>query len=186
VAKRAAPSKASRRRRTGRIAADLHLCGFPLVDLGGQLSNPLLALEALAGLAIGTQACPSPEKAQAPTRIPRTAPRRSRPLKPADAKALVGAYEAGKSMKDLAPEFAINRVTVSNHLRRAKIAIRQVGLAPEQTAEVVHLYQIGWSSGRLGNHFDVSADTVLRTLRRVGSWFGHAVADLDRSKAPSP
>lgn len=58
---------------------------------------------------------------------------------------LVAAYEAGKSMKDLAAEFGINRVTVSIHLRRAEDLLRRTGLDPEQTAEAASLYRTGWS-----------------------------------------
>jgi transposase len=80
----------------------------------------------------------------------------------------VAAYEAGKSIKELAAEFGINRNTVTAHLRRANIPLRQPGLGAAQTAEVADLYQAGWSSGRLAQRFDVSADTVVRALRQSG------------------
>ena len=77
-------------------------------------------------------------------------------------------YEAGKTMKLLAVEFDINRLTVSRHLRRAAVQIRVAGLDEKEMVEVSHLYEAGWSSGRLAEHYDVSADTVLKGLRRSG------------------
>jgi DNA-binding CsgD family transcriptional regulator len=82
--------------------------------------------------------------------------------------ALVMGYEAGKSMKELAFEFNLNRVTVSSYLRRAEVPLRRPGLDPKQAGEVAHLYAAGWSSGMLAERFEVSAHTILKTLRQVG------------------
>ena len=76
-------------------------------------------------------------------------------------------YEAGKSMKDTA-EFDINRATVSSHLRHARIPIRGAGLDEEQAGETARLYEAGWSSCRLAEQFAVSADTILKVVRRAG------------------
>jgi DNA-directed RNA polymerase specialized sigma24 family protein len=72
-------------------------------------------------------------------------------------------------MKELAAEFGISRQTVGEHLRRARVPVRRGGLGSGQTTEVVALYGSGWTSRELAEHFDVSADTVLRTLRRQGA-----------------
>jgi uncharacterized protein (DUF433 family) len=138
------------------------------VDLTGQLSNPQPALEALAELDIEPPNDAPPDKAHSPVRIPRPTPRTSRPLKPAHVKDLVAGYEAGKSMKELAAEFGIDRRTAATYLRRSTVALRRIGLRPEHTAEIADLYQAGWSSGRLAERYDVSADTILKALRRAG------------------
>lgn len=101
-----------------------------------------------------------PENADRVGRIAQSSPRTSRPLKPTQVDALVAGYGAGRSMKELAIEFDINRLTVSAHLRRAGVPLRGAGLDPKQAAEVAHLYRAGWSSGRLAKRFDVSAHTV--------------------------
>jgi DNA-binding CsgD family transcriptional regulator len=88
-------------------------------------------------------------------------------LKPPQIEALVAGYEAGKTMKELAVEFDINRLTVSGHLLRAAVQIRKGGLDDEEMVEVSHLYDAGWSSGRLAERNDVSADTVLKALRSI-------------------
>ena len=51
---------------------------------------------------------------------------------PAQVAALVAGYEAGKTMKELAAEFGINRNTVKAHLRRSEAALRRLGLDAEQ------------------------------------------------------
>jgi DNA-directed RNA polymerase specialized sigma24 family protein len=89
-------------------------------------------------------------------------------LKPAQVEGLIAAYDAGKTMKELAAEFDINRLTVSAHLRRASVRPRRGGLDHEQAVEAARLYEAGWSSGRLAERFGVSADNVLKVLRRTG------------------
>jgi DNA-binding CsgD family transcriptional regulator len=81
---------------------------------------------------------------------------------------VIAGYRSGRTMKELATEFGIDRRTVSAHLRRAGIAARRRGLDQEQIIEAARLYGAGWSSGRLAESFDVSADTVLKVLRRAG------------------
>jgi DNA-binding CsgD family transcriptional regulator len=80
----------------------------------------------------------------------------------------VAGYQGGKTTKELAVEFSINRLTVSAHLRRAKVPTRRKGLDQERAVEVAVLYEAGWSSGQLATRFGVSADTVLKALRREG------------------
>jgi hypothetical protein len=77
----------------------------------------------------------------------------------------VAGYETGKTMKELAAEFGINRVTVSAHLHRANVPTRRGGLDEGRADEAGRPYQAGWSSGRLATRFGVSADTVLKAPR---------------------
>jgi hypothetical protein len=72
-------------------------------------------------------------------------------------------------MKELASEFGIHRTSVSTDLTEHGVPVRCGGLDHEQAAEAVRLYEEGWSSGRLGERFNVSADTVLTVLRRAGA-----------------
>jgi predicted DNA binding protein len=89
-------------------------------------------------------------------------------LKPAQVEALIAGYQSGKTMKELAAEFGINRLTVSTHVRRAGVRTRRGGLDEEQAGEAAHLYKAGWSSGKLAERFNVSADNVLKALRNAG------------------
>lgn len=77
-----------------------------------------------------------------------------------------GGRNAGSSRLGLpAAEFGIHRLTVSAHLRRAKIPIRRGGLSQNQAAETAALYEAGWSYGRLAEKLSASTDTVLKALR---------------------
>jgi len=75
-------------------------------------------------------------------------------------------YEAGDSIAELPSEFEINRSTVFKHLQTTNIARRCPALDPDQCDEVCRLYEEGLNSNEIGEMFDVSADTILRALRR--------------------
>jgi DNA-directed RNA polymerase specialized sigma24 family protein len=70
-------------------------------------------------------------------------------------------------MEELGVEFGTDRWTVSTHLRRARISCRR-GFDEDQVHEAARRYEAGWSSGRLAQRFDVSADNVLKALRDAG------------------
>jgi len=74
---------------------------------------------------IGTPHNLPPEKAQAAGQIPRPKSRTARPLKSIEVDALVAGYGAGRTMKELAGEFGIDRRIVSSHLRRAEVLARR-------------------------------------------------------------
>lgn len=154
--------------------------GVRVVDLTGQLSNPQPALCQLADLDIGGRQGPTPEKAQPAREIPRSKSRTARPLKPAQLDALLASYQTGRTMKELAAELGIDRRTVSAYLRRAEVPVRRGGLDHKQVIEAGRLYEAGWSSGQLAKEFDVSADHVLKVLRRSG------VTIRPRRGGPSP
>jgi len=87
-----------------------------------------------------------------------------------EADRLVQAYLAGSSVRLLAAEFQINRHTVSAHLERHGIArrVQKQKLTDQQVAAVIDLYASGWSLVRVGEHFDVNAETVRRALLAAG------------------
>jgi hypothetical protein len=87
-------------------------------------------------------------------------------LKPAQIDALIAGYEAGKTMKDLAVELGINRLTVSAHLRRVETAPskRSRHGADRRSCQA---YDAGWSSVKLAERFGVSPDNVLVAWRRA-------------------
>jgi len=55
----------------------------------------------------------------------------------------VAGYKADKTMKGLAAEFGINRLTESAYVHRADVPIRRAGLGLQLAVEVVSLYQAG-------------------------------------------
>ena len=66
-------------------------------------------------------------------------------LDPHQACALAEAYTAGKTIKELAGTYGVQRVTVASLLRRQGVQRRQAGLTDEQAAEARLLYHEGWS-----------------------------------------
>jgi hypothetical protein len=93
-------------------------------------------------------------------------------LKPAQVEALVAGYQIGKTMKELAGEFGINRLRGSTHVRRAGVRTRRGGLDEGQAVEATRVYEAGWSSGKHAERFNVSADNVLKALRDAGVTIG--------------
>ena len=146
----------------------------------GQLSNPQPALCQLSDLDVGASQHLPPEKTQAAQQVPRARARSARPLKSAEIDDLVASYRAGRTMKEIAAEFGIDRRTVPAYLRRAGVETRRGGLDDRQALEATWLYEAGWSSGRLAERFGVSADNVLKVLRRAG------VAIRPRRGGPAP
>lgn len=83
-------------------------------------------------------------------------------------------------MKGLSAKFGIDRRTVSTDLGSSRGRFRRGGLDQEQTIEAAGLYEAGWSSGRLAEKVDVSADNVPKALRGTG------VAIRPRRGGPAP
>jgi transposase len=81
---------------------------------------------------------------------------------------LVELYRGGNSMRELAHEFGIHRVTVSRLLKREGVELRNRGLAADEIDQAVKLYAEGKSLARIGEHFDVDHGTVWRQLRKRG------------------
>ncbi|MET0234396.1 MAG: recombinase family protein, partial [Kibdelosporangium sp.] len=71
-------------------------------------------------------------------------------------------------MYELGDRFGIERRTVSNILQRHGVPMRRRGLSPNQADDAVHLYNLGWSLARVGQHLGVAHTTVLTTLRERG------------------
>jgi hypothetical protein len=68
----------------------------------------------------------------------------------------------------LGGQFAIDRRTVSEILRREGVAMRWRGLDAEQVDEAVQLYRDGWSLARIGGRMSTDPTTVLARLRERG------------------
>jgi DNA-directed RNA polymerase specialized sigma24 family protein len=98
------------------------------------------------------------------------APRRIRQtLDPSEIDDLAEAYKSGTPINDLADGFGIDRSAILKHLKALDIPRRYPALDPDQSAEACRLYESGLNSTEIGQIFDVSADTVLRILRRAGT-----------------
>jgi hypothetical protein len=81
---------------------------------------------------------------------------------------LIQGYLAGATTYELGTRFGIERRTVSNILHRHDVPMRRQGLPPEQVDDAIHLYNLGWSLARVGEHLSVDHTTVLTKLRERG------------------
>jgi hypothetical protein len=91
-----------------------------------------------------------------------------RQLRPAEVDQLVSAFGAGSTVKALAAQFGIHRVTVGQHLRARGIDTKPPGLAPDDVPAAATLYRAGWSLARIGEKFGTTDDTVRAYLLKVG------------------
>ena len=78
---------------------------------------------------------------------------------------LITGYQAGATVYELGARFGIDRRTVSNILHRHDVPMRRRGLSPNQVDTAIHLYHLGWSLTRVGEHLNVHHTTVLTRLR---------------------
>lgn len=102
-------------------------------------------------------------------------------LTPKQAAQLVVKYQDGASMLALAKRWCLHRTTVSKHLRRAGVAVRQRGIPPDRLDEAVRLYGNGWSCKRLAVLFECDDETVRQSLKRQGVQMRHP-RDQDHRK----
>jgi transposase-like protein len=98
-------------------------------------------------------------------RTPRQVQRR---LSPDETTKLIGSYEAGETVKDLALRHGLHRETVSNILTRHGIARRPTGIPTERVAEVIADYENGLSLAAIGAKLSVDPATVSLALCKAG------------------
>lgn len=134
------------------------------VDLGGTYYNTKPQVEALENL---LQKLPGPTT-PAPPPVDRPKPGRARQLDTDQTQALIQGYLAGATTYELGARFGIDRRTVSNILHRHGVQMRRRGLSPDEVDDAIHLYKLGWSLARVGEHLNVDHTTVLTKLRERG------------------
>ncbi|WP_233598893.1 hypothetical protein [Amycolatopsis sp. WAC 01375] len=113
------------------------------------------------------QKLPDPSAPAAPP-VDRPKTRRARQLDAVQTQALIDGYLKGATTYELGARFGVNRRTIGNILRRNGVQMRRRGLSPEQVDEAIHLYELGWSLARVGEHLNVDHVTVLIRLRERG------------------
>ncbi|WP_280235192.1 hypothetical protein [Nocardia cyriacigeorgica] len=106
--------------------------------------------------------------APAPPPVERPKQQRARQLDADRVAELIAGYKAGATMYELAARFGTERRTVSNILHRHAVPMRRRGLTPDQVDTAIHLYKLGWSLARIGDHLGVAHTTVLTKLRERG------------------
>ena len=99
-------------------------------------------------------------------RVGRVHPRRAKRLSDTQLARLAERYKSGATVYELASEFAIDRRTVSNHLKQQGVVMRLQPLTEETVNEIVRLYESGLPTSKVGKLVGISADSVLNYLRK--------------------
>jgi hypothetical protein len=86
----------------------------------------------------------------------------------AEVEELVAAYRSGATVRQLAGQFGIHRVTVGRHLAARGIDTHPPALHPDDIPAAADLYRAGWSLARIAEKFDTTDDSVRRRLLEVG------------------
>ncbi len=101
-------------------------------------------------------------------RVARAHPKRAKRLNDTELARLVDRYESGATVYELASVFAIDRRTVSIHLKQQGVIMRLQPPAEDTVEEMIRLYVSGLSLEKVGQLVNVSADSVLNYLRKRG------------------
>lgn len=81
---------------------------------------------------------------------------------------LIQGYTAGARTYELGDRFGVDRRTVSAIIHQHDVPIRRRGLSPDQVDEAIHLYHLGWSLARVGEHLGVDPTAVRNRLQERG------------------
>ncbi|GLY19975.1 hypothetical protein Kisp01_69890 [Kineosporia sp. NBRC 101677] len=77
-------------------------------------------------------------------------------------------YQQGRTTYELAQQFGIHRVTVSQHLHRSGVTMRRQGLGDDAFHEAARLCEGGLSLARVADRFGVDSKTISSGLGRMG------------------
>lgn len=136
------------------------------VDLMTRLSHPKESLEAVLEMAVAGHFW-GPEARNVAVDAGRRPWKRHHRLGRDELSGLLASYLAGVPINDLAETFAIHRNTVLSLARRSGAAERY-RLIDRHLDEARSLYEHGWSTARIAEHFGVDSTTVWRAFRRAG------------------
>lgn len=103
--------------------------------------------------------------------MPATAPpaRKTCPrVSPEKAARIVAGYQSGKTVYELANEHRINRVTVSEVLKREGVKLRRQPPSEQQIRQMTRLYESGLSLKKVGDRLGFNATTVRANLLKAG------------------
>ena len=89
-------------------------------------------------------------------------------LSPAEIRAFIDGYEAGRTAKELGAEVGVSRQTVVRHLKKNGITTRKRPISEDELARAIALYRQGWSLAKVGELLERDPTTVSHLLERAG------------------
>lgn len=94
--------------------------------------------------------------------------RTARQLRPDEVDDLIEGYRAGRTVRELAQEFGVERRAVGRHLRARGVETKPPGLRPDDVPVAARLYESGWSLVRIGEKYGIADTTVRIYLLKAG------------------
>jgi transposase-like protein len=137
----------------------------PMVDLSGGFSNPRTSLKTLISQVLRGKSvvrrCREPTSvADARGLVRENSLQSQTRLTPQEITELLAGHEAGTSVKALAKQFGIHRLTVSQIAKRAGIEPRRSRTTPTQRKQAAALYAEGYSLSQVAAKAGISAPAV--------------------------
>jgi lambda repressor-like predicted transcriptional regulator len=91
-----------------------------------------------------------------------------RRLSARESEELCGAYQSGKTIRELTVQFGIHKTTLTAVLERAGIDRRIRTISADEVAQAASLYNEGLSTAVIGARLGFSPETIRSNLRRQG------------------
>jgi IS30 family transposase len=91
-----------------------------------------------------------------------------RRLTASESEELCGAYQSGKTIRELTVQFGIHKTTVTAVLERAGVDRRIRTISAEEVAQAAQLYNEGLSTAVIGARLGFSPETIRSNLMRQG------------------
>lgn len=130
------------------------------MELLGRYSNQARVLAELSNLlALPTRQTPA---------LPRRVRKQQHRLTDNEQVNLVAAYNAGRTVQQLAEQFCTSRQTVSSVLNKHGIPRGRRTISADEISIASQLYKDGLSLARIGKRLEMDAGTIHDALRKVG------------------
>jgi DNA-binding transcriptional regulator LsrR (DeoR family) len=81
--------------------------------------------------------------------------------------AIVDAYQAGSTTRELGERFGLAHSSVTKLLSRHGVAVRRRSPGPDEVRRAVELYEAGLSTRVIAEYLGLRASTIARTLVRA-------------------
>ena len=140
------------------------ISGYSLVDLAGGLSK-------LAPALVRTAAMHRQIRRRGKSSAPSQAARVRHRTRVSEAALLAAEvrYEAGATLREIAPDLSVSRQRLASLLRARGVKLRRTTPSPWEVDEMVRRYESGESLDRVGSRLGFSAGTVRNHLLGAGT-----------------
>jgi IS30 family transposase len=89
-------------------------------------------------------------------------------LSPAEIRAFIDGYEAGRTANELGEEVGVSRQTIVRHLKKNGITTRRRPITEDEPDRAIGLYKQGWSLAKIGELLNRDPTTISHMLEQAG------------------